>query len=149
MNKEFDPLKLENQLCFPLYAASRLMTRLYQPFLDQLGLTYPQYLVLLVLWEREGISVLDIGSQLFLNTNTLTPLLKRMEHLGIIKRVKCCQDERKVLISLTDKGKNMKTDAQCIPYELMKIVDFPIEDAMNLKRNLEKIIEQLQKNKEI
>jgi DNA-binding MarR family transcriptional regulator len=144
-NKEFDPLKLENQLCFTIYAASRLMTRQYQPFLDQLGITYPQYLVFLVLWEKDGISVNEIGCKLYLNTNTLTPLLKRMEQLSLIKRIKCCEDERKVLIYLSDKGMNMKTEAKSIPLEMANSLNCSVEKAMCLKKELEILINNMLK----
>lgn len=143
--KEFDPLKLENQLCFTIYAASRLMTRLYQPYLDQLGITYPQYLVLLVLWEKDGIGVNEIGCRLYLNTNTLTPLLKRIEQLSLIKRMKCYEDERKVLIYLSDKGKNLKNDAKNIPLEMAGSLDCSIEKAMCLKNELEILINKMLK----
>jgi len=114
----FDQLKLENQLCFPLYAASRLIIRQYQPYLDELGITYPQYLVLLVLWEKDAISVNDIGKKLILNTNTVTPLLKRMEKQELVHRERSKEDERKVVIKLTTKGKNMQEIASKIPLEL-------------------------------
>src|SRR5512145_2779203 len=103
----YEQLKLSNQLCFPVYAASRFTTREYQPYLDKLGITYPQYLVLLVLWETDGISVNEIALKLILNTNTITPLLKRMEQQGIITRNRSEKDERKVVVSLTKKGKDM------------------------------------------
>ena len=143
--KKFDPLKLENQVCFTIYAASRLMTRHYQPYLDQLGITYPQYLVLLVLWEKDGIGVNKIGCKLYLNTNTLTPLLKRMEHLSLIKRMKCCEDERKVLIYLSDKGENLKNDAKNIPEEMASSLDCNFEKAMFLKDELEILIGKMLK----
>lgn len=120
--KNYDHLKLENQICFPLYSASRLLIREYQPFLDELGITYPQYLVLLVLWENDNIPVNDIAGKLILNTNTITPLLKRMESAGIIKRVRSAEDERKVIVSLTDKGKAMREEADCIPQKLIEAV---------------------------
>ena len=101
---DYAQLKLENQICFPLYAASRLVTREYQPHLDKLGITYPQYLVLMVLWENNGLTVNDISEKLILNTNTLTPLLKRMEKQQLLSRRRDVADERKVLISLTEKG---------------------------------------------
>ena len=107
----YEQLKLENQLCFPVYAASRLITREYQPFLDQLKITYPQYLVLMVLWEHDGLPVNDIAKKLFLNTNTITPLLKRMEQQGLIKRNRSEADERKVLVQLTGKGKKLQEKA--------------------------------------
>lgn len=144
-SKEFDPLKLENQLCFTIYAASRLMTRQYQPYLDQLGLTYPQYLVLLVLWEKDGISVNEIGCKLYLNTNTLTPLLKRIEQLTFIKRIKCCDDERKVLIYLSEKGKILKNEAKKIPLEMANSINCDIEKAMFLKKELEVLINKMLK----
>ncbi|PKQ67511.1 MarR family winged helix-turn-helix transcriptional regulator [Labilibaculum manganireducens] len=144
-NKEFNPLKLENQLCFTIYAASRLMTRQYQPYLDQLGITYPQYLVFLVLWEKDGIGVNEIGCKLYLNTNTLTPLLKRMEQLSFIKRTKCCQDERKVRIYLSEKGKNLKEEAKNIPLEMAKSLNCSAGKAMCLKNELEILIHQMLK----
>ena len=115
----FEQLKLSNQLCFPIYAASRLITREYQPHLEKLGITYPQYLVLMVLWETDGITVHDISTKLILNTNTLTPLLKRMASMDIITRKRSDADERKVVISLTGKGKEMRVNAARLPEELM------------------------------
>ena len=114
----YDQLKLENQLCFPVYAASRLIIRQYQPFLDKIGITYPQYLVMLVLWEQDGISVNEITQKLILNTNTVTPLLKRMESLGLITRARSGEDERKVVITLTERGRELKEQAALIPVEL-------------------------------
>ena len=100
----YDQLKLENQLCFPVYAASRLITQEYQPYLNELGITYPQYLVLMLLWEKGEMHVNDIAKKLILNTNTITPLLKRMEQQGIIQRQRSTTDERKVAVSLTEEG---------------------------------------------
>lgn len=115
----YEQLKLENQICFPFYAISRLIIRQYQPFLDEFGITYPQYLVLLVLWETDGLSVNDISRKLILNTNTITPLLKRMETLGLVKRTKSKTDERKVMVTLTDKAWALREKAACIPYKLI------------------------------
>lgn len=131
---EFEQLKLENQLCFPVYAASRLITREYQPLLDKLGITYPQYLVLMILWETDGVNVNDIAKKLILNTNTITPLLKRMEQMGIITRERSGSDERKVIIRLTDKGKEMRIIAASIPEELIKRVN-------NEKLDLNQLVE--------
>ncbi|TCO07186.1 MarR family winged helix-turn-helix transcriptional regulator [Natronoflexus pectinivorans] len=145
---EYDQLKLENQLCFPVYAASRLIIREYQPFLDKLGITYPQYLVLMVLWETDEITVNEISGKLILNTNTVTPLLKRMEALGLIKRVRSNSDERKVLISLSDKGKKMREKAASIPLQLIeKINDESIDlnILMELKNTLNSLISLLDK----
>ena len=113
-----ESLQLKNQLCFPIYALSRLITTLYRPHLEKLGLTYPQYLVLLVLWENEEICVRDIGELLWLDSGTLTPLLKRMEENGFIKRFRSTQDERHMLIRLSEQGNKMKEKARIIPQTL-------------------------------
>ena len=115
----YEQLKLENQICFPFYAISRLIIRQYQPFLDELGITYPQYLVLLVLWENNNLPVNDIAHRLILNTNTITPLLKRMELLGLVTRQKSREDERKVIVSLTDRAWALREKAACIPGKLL------------------------------
>ena len=112
-------LLLDNQLCFRLYTASRLITQAYQPLLKSLGLTYPQYLVMLVLWEHDEQPVNDIAKRLKLNTNTVTPLLKRMEDEGVLTRTKGRTDLRQVIVSLTAKGKAMEQQAQCIPNDLV------------------------------
>jgi len=130
---DYDKLKLENQLCFPLYAASRLVIREYQPYLDKLGITYPQYLVLMVLWETDGITVNDISQKLILNTNTITPLLKRMESNQIIERIRSKEDERKVIIRLTEKGRNLRIEAAEIPEKLVEGIK---NDNMNLNELL-------------
>jgi DNA-binding MarR family transcriptional regulator len=111
----YEQLKLENQLCFPFYAISRLIIRQYQPFLDKFGITYPQYLVLLVLWEKNNQTVNEIAQKLILNTNTITPLLKRMEMLGFLTRTKSKEDERKVIVSLTGKAWSVREEAVFIP----------------------------------
>jgi len=148
---EYEQLKLSNQLCFPIYAASRLITREYQPYLDQLGITYPQYLVLMVLWETDTISVNEISKKLILNTNTITPLLKRMEMQGLLKRHRSESDERKVIVELTPTGKQMKNVAATIPQELAAglISDsLKVEELIDLKQKLESIIHILtEKNK--
>lgn len=142
-SKEIHLLKLDNQLCFSIYAASRLMIRMYQPYLDELGVTYPQYLVLLILWEKEGVGVNEIACRLYLNTNTVTPLLKRMEQLEIIERNKCCSDERKVLIYLTKKGKELEKTAQKIPSCLVAKNQFEHEKTMSLKSELDALIKKM------
>lgn len=120
MKKNIPELYLENQLCFPLYAASRLTTKLYAPYLDELGITYPQYIVLLALWEKDGLSVKEIGERLYLESNTLTPLLKRMEQKELLLRNRSKEDERTVIVSLTSTGKKMKLQAKQIPHKLME-----------------------------
>ena len=148
---EFDQLKLSNQLCFPLYAASRLIIREYQPYLDKLGITYPQYLVLMVLWETNNISVNEISKKLILNTNTITPLLKRMQTMGIIKRQRSDSDERKIIVDLTLKGKLLQVDAATIPEKLASGLiseTLKIEELVDLKNKLERMINFLkEKNK--
>jgi len=146
----FEQLKLENQLCFPLYAASRLIIREYQPYLDQLKITYPQYLVLMVLWETDNISVNDISGKLILNTNTVTPLLKRMEVLGIITRNRSQEDERKVLIKLTERGLLLRTEAASIPGKLTACImpdTLKVDELIDLKNKLNVLIDYLSKNK--
>lgn len=144
----YDQLKLDNQLCFPVYAASRLITREYQPLLDNLEITYPQYLVLLVLWESDSLSVNDIAKKLILNTNTITPLLKRMEQQGLILRKRSETDERKVMVHLSSKGLNLKEKASEIPQELAKRLSeskIELNDLIQLKESLDSIISFLSK----
>jgi|AGTN01.1.fsa_nt_gi Transcriptional regulators len=147
---ESEQLKLSNQLCFPIYAASRLITREYQPHLEKLGVTYPQYLVLMVLWEEDGITVNDIAGKLVLNTNTVTPLLKRMEAMELITRKRSEEDERKVVIRLTEKGKAMREQAANIPLALMKNLQnstINLDGLMVLRDNLNLLVNFL-KDKE-
>lgn len=118
-NKEPDLLALDNQFCFALYSASLALTKSYKPLLDELGLTYPQYLVMLVLWGQDNILVKDIGAALFLDSGTLTPLLKRLETAGLLERHRDESDERQVRIILTDSGKNLKKAAKKIPLKIL------------------------------
>lgn len=135
----YEQLKLENQLCFPVYAASRLITREYQPHLEKLGITYPQYLVLMLLWETDGRTVNEIAQRLILNTNTVTPILKRMEALGLIARRRSDEDERRVIVSLTPKGMQLREEAARIPEQL---VEGLVTDEMSLE-DLHRLKEQL------
>ncbi len=146
---DYEQLKLDNQLCFPLYAASRLLIRAYQPFLDKLKITYPQYLVLMVLWEHEELTVTEISKQLHLNTNTLTPLLKRMEKQQIVERIRSKEDERVVKIRLTDKGIKLRIEAEEIPVKLGELLTDDkqsFDDLMKLKESLQKLIKKLEEN---
>lgn len=118
-NGTIDPLALENQFCFALYSASLAMTKTYKPFLDKLGLTYPQYLVMLVLWQQDNVLVKSIGEKLFLDSGTLTPLLKRLEASSLIERTRDEADERQVRITLTREGRALKKKAQCIPHQVL------------------------------
>ena len=112
-------LALDNQFCFALYSASHAMTKTYKPMLDRLGLTYPQYLVMLVLWEQDAILVKEIGARLFLDSGTLTPLLKRLEANGLVSRNRDPHDERQVRIVLSDQGRALRTQAQEIPEQVL------------------------------
>ena len=146
----FEQLKLENQLCFPIYAASRLIIREYQQHLDKLDITYPQYLVLMVLWETDNIPVNDISRKLILNTNTVTPLLKRMEAQGIITRIRSEEDERRVMIKLTDKGLQMRKEAAGIPAKLSACIisdALNVEELVEMKEKLNVLIDYLSKDK--
>ncbi|WP_319478534.1 MarR family transcriptional regulator [Marispirochaeta aestuarii] len=140
-----DVLKLENQLCFPFYAVSRLITRHYQPLLEKMNLTYPQYLVLLVLWERQSSSVTELSRILLLNSNTLTPLLKRLEAQGYIQRTRSDEDERRVMISLTERGWNLRKDALSIPEKLVASLEYSEEDLIALKKLIDPFLEALKK----
>jgi len=144
----YEQLKLENQLCFPVYAASRLITREYQPFLDRLGITYPQYLVLMILWEEDGVPVNDIAKKLILNTNTITPLLKRMEKEGVIKRKRSKMDERKVIVQLTPGGRQLQEAAALIPEQLAGRLlegDLKVDELVRLKETLDSLVRSLTK----
>ncbi len=143
---DYEQLKLGNQFCFPVYAASRLITREYQPYLDELGITYPQYLVLLVLWESDGMTVNDIAHKLILNTNTVTPLLKRMESAGLLKRRRSGEDERKVEVHLTPEGIGMREAAASIPEKLVRGIhagDLNLEEMVEIRDKLNQLIDHL------
>ena len=143
-------LQLDNQICFRLYTASRLVTQAYTPLLTALGITYPQYLVLMVLWEKDNQPVNDIAHRLLLETNTVTPLLQRMEKLGIVSRKKGEQDKRQQIVSLTPKGKQLEEEAYAqIPAgmgEQLSACPLQLEDYQHLAQELDTIIESL-KNK--
>ncbi len=142
-----EELRLDNQLCFRLYTASRLITQAYTPLLSQLGITYPQYLVLMVLWEQDVQPVNDIAHRLYLETNTVTPLLQRMEKQGLVRRKKGQEDGRQTLVSLTDKGKSLeKTAFDCIPEGMgrrMEPCQLDMDDYARLKDDLDTIIDKL------
>ena len=145
-----DELKLDNQICFRLYSASRLITQAYTPMLTALGITYPQYLVLMVLWEKDNQPVNDIAHRLILETNTVTPLIQRMEKQGLITRKQGDKDKRQQIVSLTEKGREMEEQAyNLIPAgmgETLKACPLQIEDYTHLASELDMIIDTL-KNK--
>lgn len=136
-------LRLDNQLCFALYSSSLAMTRLYKPQLDPLGLTYPQYLALLVLWENDGASVGELGERLFLDSGTLTPLLKRMEGAGLVRRERARDDERRVLVHLTSAGRSLRTRARAVPREIAGATGCSAEELRTLTRQLQLLRAQL------
>lgn len=115
----YEQLKLENQLCFPLYAAAKEVVRKYKPLLDELDLTYTQYITMMVLWEKEELNVKELGSILYLDSGTLTPLLKKLEAKGYISRTRCKEDERNLIIQITDKGDALKEKAASIPNNMV------------------------------
>lgn len=137
-------LKLGNQLCFPLYAASRLVQRLYHPLLEPHGLTYAQYIVLMVLWEEAPCTVSHIAERTILNTNTITPVLKRLEQQGHITRTRSPQDERVVMIELTDSGRELHTQLGDVPQKLYGSLGSSDEELWALKQQLHRFIDQLQ-----
>ena len=139
-NLNFDPLKLENQLCFPLYAASREVIKLYKPFLDELDLTYTQYIAMLLLWENESMTVKEIGDCLFLDSGTLTPLLKKLEAKGMITRTRSTKDERNLNVTTTKAGKALHDKALHIPFEMGKYNPLSLEETVTLYRLLYKML---------
>jgi DNA-binding MarR family transcriptional regulator len=143
-----EQLKLENQLCFRLYSAARLTMGAYHPYLDPLGITYPQYLVLLVLWEQDKQPVCDIGKRLMLDTNTMTPLLQRMEKAGLISRTRGKEDTRQRIVSLTEQGKALREQAEHIPESMSKAVmasEEELAEILQMIPLLDKLIEELKK----
>ena len=138
--KEKSHLLLKEQLCFPIYATSRMVTRLYQPWLDKLGLTYPQYLVMLVLWEEQKLTVSQLCKRLYLNTNTVTPLLKKLRDKGLVAKERSTEDERTVHIELTQKGDKLKSQAEEIPTNLVEAIDMPLEELKQMRELMWKFL---------
>ncbi|HEY0821369.1 MAG TPA: MarR family transcriptional regulator [Rhizobacter sp.] len=134
-----DRLSLDQQLCFALYSSSLAMTKLYKPLLAPLGLTYPQYLALLVLWERDGIGVGELGERLFLDSGTLTPLLKRMESAGWLRRERAADDERRVVVHLTDEGRGLRHKAKRVPVQLSEAMQCGLDEVTSLTQRLQQL----------
>ncbi|MDO8401759.1 MAG: MarR family transcriptional regulator [Bradyrhizobium sp.] len=130
------PLMLGNQLCFAVYSTAHAFNRAYKPLLDRLGLTYPQYLVMLVLWERDGVPVKDIGERLMLDSGTLTPLLKRLEAAELVKRTRSTEDERQVLIALTPRGQALKEKARAVPEAILAASNCSVAELLAMKNEL-------------
>ncbi|MBF6475134.1 MULTISPECIES: MarR family winged helix-turn-helix transcriptional regulator [Nocardia] len=138
-----DHLTLDEQLCFPLYAASRAMTAVYRPKLDRLGLTYPQYLVMLALWERDERSVGDVCQALDLDSGTLSPLLKRLEAAGLVERRRSAADERRVDIRLTERGRALRAEAGDIPAQMAEASGLSMDDVVMLRGILHRLTDAL------
>lgn len=136
-------LQLDRQLCFALYSASLAMTKIYKPLLDEIGLTYPQYLAMLVLWEQDGLMVSELGTRLFLDSGTLTPLLKRLESAGLISRVRDAQDERRVHIALTTAGRKLKARAAKIPDCIISATQYPVAELVALTTQVQALRQRL------
>jgi MarR family transcriptional regulator, organic hydroperoxide resistance regulator len=130
------PLRLDNQICFAVYSTAHAFNRVYKPLLDRLGLTYPQYLVMLVLWERDGVPVKDIGERLHLDSGTLTPLLKRLEAAGLIKRSRGTEDERQVLVALTPQGQALREKARAVPQSILAASACSVSELSAIKNGI-------------
>ena len=140
MDQKYEALRLENQLCFPLYACSREVIKRYKPCLDKLDLTYTQYIAMMVLRERKSVTVKELGSFLYLDSGTLTPLLKKMEAKGLITRRRSGEDERSLIVRLTEKGEKLRDEAVGVPIEMAKCVALEPEEAKELYRLLYKLL---------
>lgn len=136
-------LKLDHQLCFALYSASLAMTKLYKPLLEEMGLTYPQYLAMLVLWEKDGVTVSELGERLYLDSGTLTPLLKRLETADLVTRLRDVQDERRVLIRLTATGRKLKARAARIPGCVLQATQCDVSEVMALTQQVQTLRDRL------
>lgn len=141
MEEKYEALKLSRQLCFPLYACSREMIKLYKPYLDELGLTYTQYITLMVLWEHKAMTVKALGQELYLDSGTLTPLLKKLEEKGLVTRRRSDLDERNLIVTITELGESMRDQALHIPEEMTKCINLPREDIRDLYRMLHQLLE--------
>ncbi len=147
MTAEFDPLKLENQLCFPLYACAKEIVKAYKPYLDQLDLTYTQYIAMMVMWEHKQLRVKELGGYLYLDSSTLTPLLKRLEEKGYVSRQRSKKDERDLIVSITKEGEALREKALPVPGHLAACIDLSPEKAQILYSLLYEIMGKLRKAK--
>ena len=139
-NERYEALRLDNQLCFPLYACAKEIVRRYKPLLDEIDLTYTQYIVMMVLWEEREINVKELGSRLYLDSGTLTPVLKRLEQKGLITRQRDDKDERVLIVSITKEGDELKDKAVEIPVKMAGCVSLEPQDAAELYRLLHKLL---------
>ena len=143
MSDKYDVLKLKNQLCFPLYACSKEIVKAYKPYLDELDLTYTQYIAMMVMWEHKELRVKEIGKYLFLDSSTLTPLLKRLEEKGYVSRKRSSEDERDLIVTITDRGEALKEKAVTVPERLGACVALDTEKAQALYALLYEVISNL------
>ena len=137
---KFDALKIENQLCFPIYACAREIIKQYKPYLDEIDLTYTQYITMMVLWEKKEVNVKELGNCLYLDSGTLTPLLKKLEAKGLLIRTRSKEDERNLIVTLTEAGENLKEQAVEIPGKMAQCVDLKAEEVATLYRLLYKVL---------
>ena len=144
MPEQFNPLKLENQLCFPLYACAKEIVKAYKPYLDELDLTYTQYITMMVMWEHKELRVKDVGKYLYLDSSTLTPLLKRLEEKGYVTRKRSAEDERGLLVSITDSGEALRKRALTVPQKLSACVNLEPEKAQTLYKILYELLGRLE-----
>lgn len=143
-DKDYDALKLENQLCFPLYACSKEIVRKYKPYLDELDLTYTQYITMMVMWEQKEVNVKALGDSLYLDSGTLTPVLKKLEAKGYLTRQRSKEDERNLCVSITKAGEELKNQAVCVPQQMKKCIDIEPEEMLQLYRLLYKVLNKIQ-----
>ncbi len=143
---KFESLKLSNQVCFPLYAASREVIKLYKPFLDEYNLTYTQYITMLVLWEDEKITIKELCKKLYLDSGTITPVIKKLEAMGLLIKYRDKSDERIVNVELTDKGRELKEEIVKVPEQVSCKVNGSVEDLLILKNLLEKVLDEISPN---
>lgn len=138
-----DLLKLENQLCFPLYACAKEVVKQYKPYLDEIDLTYTQYITMMVLWDKKSLNVKTLGKSLYLDSGTLTPLLKKLEKQGYIKRERSVEDERNLIVTITEKGEELKEKASGIPVKIGACMKLPQKDAKVLYDILYRVLNQI------
>ncbi|MDR2163558.1 MAG: MarR family transcriptional regulator [Clostridiales Family XIII bacterium] len=143
MAADADALRLENQICFPLYACAKEVVRKYKPYLDEIGLTYTQYIAMMVMWEHKKMNVKALGEKLYLDSGTLSPMLKKMEAAGLISRTRSAEDERNLIVSITEKGEGLKGRAAEIPAKMGACISITPEDAMALHGLLHRILRQM------
>ncbi len=144
----YDDLKLDNQLCFPLYALAKEVIKQYRPYLDAINLTYTQYITMMVIWEKEKINVKELGKKLYLDSGTLTPVLKSLEAKGFVTRYRSSEDERMLMVEITEKGEILKDEAIKIPRQMISYIEITPEDAIIMHDQLYNLLNQLTDKKQ-